>query len=330
MLSSSFFFNPYHGMTFWKFILYFFYRLFAFLTGQLSLNELASDEIQVLVLTGISISSALVGSFLVLRKMTMLANSLAHTLLIGIVLAYVISIYFYKPEEGQNSTLVPMPFLLISALIMGFITSFLTEFLTKTIRLQSDASTGLVFTSLFALGIILVTVLTKNAHIGMEAVMGNADALHVDDIKWVFFILLGNMLIFTLFFKEFTLTTFDASLARALGFSPVFFNYLLMAQVSATTIGAFRAVGVFLVLAFITGPPLTARLLTHSLKKMLFLACFIGSLASLVGVALTRHILTVSGAALSTSGMVVCVISAFYILTVLLYQTRQIKRVRLF
>lgn len=310
--------NPYHNQTFWHFLLHFFYRLKALLTGQLPFDQLASDEIQIFVLTGIAISSALVGTFLILKRMTMLANSLAHTILIGIVLAYVFTLAGNQHVDREHaSSLIPMPALLIASLIMGLITTFLTEFLTKSLRLQADASTGLVFTSLFALGIILVTVLTRSAHIGIEAVMGNADALHLDDIRWVYFILLINIVLFLLFFKEFKITTFDPELAKALGFSTTFFNYLLMAQVSITTIGAFRAVGVFLVLAFMTGPALSARLLTHNLNTLLSWAIFLGALASLIGVALTRHILTLYGVALSTSGMVVCVISFFYLIIVL-------------
>lgn len=314
MLSNLAFFNPYYGDTFGSFIWQFFQRLIALLTGQLGWEQLATDEIQIFVLMGVAASSALVGTFLVLRKMTMLANSLSHTILMGIVLAYI----FFAPSHDQHEGFaVPMTAMLAASLLMGFLTAFLTEFLTKTGRLQEDASTGLVFTTLFALGVILVTILTKDVHIGTEAVMGNADALHLHDMKWVYIILAGNILLITFFFKEYQLTTFDAGLAYALGFSPMFFNYLLMAQVSATTIGAFRAVGVLLVLAFITGPVLAARLLTHDLKKVIYLAVGIGCLASFLGVALTRHILSVYGMALSTSGIVVCTIAAFYLFAIL-------------
>ena len=300
--------NPYYGQTFVGFVLLFFQRLGELITGRLSLQQLASDEIQVFVLVGVALSSALVGTFLVLRKMTMLANSLSHTILIGIVLAYVASSFV-----SSHDALAPMPLMLFASLLVGLLTTYLTEFMHKTVKLQEDAGTGLVFTSLFALGVILVTVLTRNAHIGTEAVMGNADALSRDDLFWVFLVAGLNLLLFIVFFKEFQLTTFDPRLAFALGFSPTFFSYLLMAQVSATTITSFRAVGVLLVLAFMTGPPLAARLVTHRLKRMLLVSAVLGSLAALLGVAMTRHILTVSGIALSTSGVVVCALLGVYL-----------------
>lgn len=327
MIVQASFFNPYHGKTFWAFIILFAQRMGAFITGKLSFAQLASDEIQVLVLMGVAISSALVGTFLILRRMTMLANSLSHTILMGIVLAFVMS-SFSSHEEEHASYIAPMQTMILAALITGFLTAFLTEFLVKTGKLQEDASTGLVFTSLFALGVILVTILTRNAHIGTEAVMGNADALHSSDLFWVYIIVACNIALFVLFFKEFKLTTFDPGLAYAMGVSPILFNYLLMAQVSATTITSFRAVGVLLVLAFMTGPPLAARLLTHHLNRMLIGSVFLGSLCALIGVAATRHILTVYGVALSTSGVMVCSIMLLYCVSISIYLLKNKLRCR--
>lgn len=306
--------NPYTGLTFFQFFAEWIKRFYAFVTGQLTFSDLVSDEIQILVLVGVAASAALVGAFLVLRRMTMLANSLSHTILLGVVFAFLLTTnQFSHGYEGQLN----IKAMLLGAFLMGIITTFLTEFLTRTVRLQEDASTGLVFTTLFAAGIILVTLLTRNAHIGTEVVMGNVDALHIDDCKLILSILGINIAVFVLFFKEFMITTFDPGLARALGFSTAFYNYLLMTQVSATAIGAFRAVGVFMVLAFITGPVLTARLLTHDLKKLIFLAIAIGCCAAIFGVAMSRHMLSVYGMPLSTAGIVVCTIFVFFLAAVL-------------
>jgi manganese/zinc/iron transport system permease protein len=239
--------------------------------------------------------------------MTMLANSLSHTILLGIILAY---IFFQSGEHTIN-----LPALLIAAFGTGLATTFLTEFLTKTVRLQEDASIGIVFTSLFSLGIVLATILTRNAHIGVEAVMGNVDALQLEDLKLVYIILGMNIILITLFFKEYKITTFDPALSKALGISTVFFNYLLMTQTSATAVAGFRAVGVLMILSFITGPALTARLITHDLKKMIYCAIGFGALASLIGVALSRHILSAYGVALTTGGLVVCVIAVLFLVT---------------
>lgn len=305
--------NPYYEQEFFGVFAVLIQRLYLFFTGQLSFVDLAPDEIQMLVLSGVAASSALVGCFLVLRKMTMMANSLSHTILLGILIAFLFTQGSYqKAENFFEGTQLNITAMLIASLAVGILTTFLTEFLTKTVRLQEDASTGIIFTSLFALGVVLVTLLTRNAHIGVEVVMGNVDALHIDDCKLVFLILVCNALIFFLFYKEFQITTFDPSFAKAIGISALAMNYLLMALASATIVGAFRAVGVLMVLTFITGPALTSRLLTHSLNKMLLIAMGLGVLSSLLGVAISRHILTARGLALSTAGIVVAVTVVLY------------------
>lgn len=315
-LSHSYF-NPYYDQSFLGFLWQMILRFFAFVSGELGAKDLASDEIQMVVLCGVAASAALVGTFLILKRMAMLANAISHTILVGIVLAYMLVHQDFSGGEGHDEA-INIQAMLLASLIMGVLTSLLTEFLTRTMRLQEDASTGLVFSTLFAVGIILVTILTRNAHIGAEVVMGNVDALLLDDGKLVYLILGANVLLFTLLFKEHALTTFDPNLAQTLGYSSSFFTYLLMVQVSATVVGAFRAVGVIMVLAFLTGPVLAARLLTNDLKKLLFIAAGLGCAASITGVALSRHILTVYGTALSTSGVVVCTIAAIYGATLIL------------
>lgn len=313
--------NPYAGNSIWEFFLTLIVRLFSLVTGEISISNLATDEVQLLVLIGVAASSALVGTFLILKKMTMLANSLSHTILLGIV-----GVYFFSQMQlvdSHNSFALDIPNMIFASVCMGIITTFLTEFLTKKIKVQEDASTGIVFTTLFALGIILVTVLTKNAHIGTEVVMGNVDALLLKDNVLIYVILLINIVVIFLFFKEFKITTFDSTYANTLGISSLFFNYLLMIQVSLTIIGAFRAVGVLMVLSFLTGPPLTARLLTHSFMKMIGYSILIGVIASLLGVALSRHILSIYGVALSTGGLVVCVITVLFILVLISKLIRQ-------
>jgi manganese/zinc/iron transport system permease protein len=303
--------NPYFGKNFFEFIWIFFQRMFELLMGKIGITDLVSDEIQVLVLCFVGCASALVGTFLVLKKMTMLANSLSHTVLLGIVVAYVIMLPFI-PKEETHAHALSLQTLLIAALTTGLITTLLTQMLTHLLHLQEDASTGLVFTTLFALGIVLVTVFTRNAHLGTEAIMGNVDALHVDDMKLIFWIALFDLAVVAIFFKEFKMTTFDASLANAQGFSSTIFNYLLMVLTSATVIGAFRAVGVLLVLAFLVGPVLSARLMTDRLMKMIFAAIGISIFGSLISVALSRHFLSVYHAPLSTAGLATTVLGVIY------------------
>lgn len=300
--------NPYRGNNFFEF----FVTLFRRLKGDLPQETLPSDEVQLLVLIGVALACSLIGIFLTLKKMTMLANSLSHTILLGIVISSVV--FFSTTFEIDFKTLF------LASFITALLTAFLTQVLTHQMRLQEDASIGLVFTTLFALGITAVTILTRNAHIGIEVVMGNVDALHEDDIWIVWTVTLIDGAAVLLLFKEFTITAFDGALALSLGIRSRLFGYLLMILTSMTCIGAFRAVGALLVLAFIVGPVITARLLTHRLKPLLAIACSFGVLATLLGVALSRHFLSAYNMPLSTGGIVVTLIGLLFVMSVLTFR----------
>ncbi|MFV0339464.1 MAG: metal ABC transporter permease, partial [Parachlamydiaceae bacterium] len=166
------------------------------------------------------------------------------------------------------------------------------------------------------LGIILATLLTRNAHIGAETVMGNVDALHPDDMQGAFAILLFNLSMIVLFFRYWQITAFDSSYATLLGIPAGRFNYLLLFLASLTLVGSFRAVGVLMVLTLITAPPLMARLFSSSLKQMLVLSSSIALAISLTGVALSRHFLSVYDVALSTGGLIVTLFGVVYLLLI--------------
>lgn len=293
--------NPYWGVDFFEFLALFFSRLGQWMTGNLTTAELAADDVQVLVLSLIGISSALIGSLLVLKKMTMLANSLSHTILLGIVTAYVLG------THGISLTT-----LIIAALVAAWMTTVLTQGLIHWMKLQEDASIGLVFTTLFALGVVLVTLLTRNAHIGTEAVMGNVDALHVNDLKLAAAVAGFNAIVVLLFFKEFKLMAFDPAFAVTIGLSAALWNYVFMTMTALTAVAAFRAVGVLLVLALLVGPVLIARLYVKRLKALMAVSSAIGVGVSLVAVALARHLLSVYDLPLSTAGIVVTLIGVLY------------------
>jgi manganese/zinc/iron transport system permease protein len=208
--------NPYWGKNFFTFFLEIAYRLLGWIRGEAT--ELASDEIQCLTLIGIAISSALVGSLLYFRKMTMLANALSHTILLGIVLTFLAMRLLHPGTPFEIS----IPLMFLASFLTAWMTTFFTYFLKEKFFLQEDASISLVFSALFALGIVFVTIFTRSAHLGVEIVMGNVDALHVNDLKLVGFILLLNLFLFLLFFKEYQLTTFDPGLAKAFVFHRFF------------------------------------------------------------------------------------------------------------
>lgn len=296
----------YDTCNFFSFFGLFFQRLVQFCTGNLPLTQLASDEIQVGILALLGITASLLGSFLILRRMTMLANSLSHTILLGIVIAYLLF--------GFTLDLKVMGF---AALISALLTALLTEGLVKLFRVNEDASIGLVFSTLFAMGIVLITTLTRNAHIGSEIIMGNLDAVKLSDLKLTLIVFACNVGALLLLFRGYALTSFDASFAKQIGISPRLFHYILMVQTALTSIAAFRAVGVVLVLALFVGPPLMAKLLTKRLKSMLLLSSFLSIFFAISSVALSRHFYNVYAAPLSTAGLTATLILIAFILSLI-------------
>lgn len=272
-----------------------------------------TDLIQMAVLSAVAISCGLVGPFLVLKRMAMFANSLSHTILLGIAIAFLLT----------GSPLFSLPNLLIGALFAALMTAFLTEGLVRFFRLSEDASIGLVFTSLFALGITVVTLFTRDVHLGIEAVMGNAELLQLSDLRLAFSLVGLNLALILLFYKQFQLASFDRSWAKTLGIRCGFFHFLLLFLVATTCIGAFRAVGVLLVLAFLVGPFLTARLFSHRLPWLLFWTPLVGVIASIVGVLLSRFIFDFYGLPLSTAGIVATLIGLIYVISYHLTKNRE-------
>ena len=312
--------NPYAGENFFGFFSVLLQRIF----GPYSAG-LMSDEIQCIVLLFLGVSLAFLGSFLVVKQMTMLANALSHTLLVGIVIAFLI-LHRLLGDVFFLESFSSMKVLWVAALITGLITTLCTELLTHKFRVQEDASIGLVFTTLFALGVFLVTVFTKNMHIGVEAIMGNIDVLHVDDIWSAGMFTLVTLAFYLVFFRGFFAAAFDPIFSKTLGFPVRRLDYLLMVLTAGGAIASFRAVGVLLFLSLLVGPVLIARLYTHSLKKVILYSFIISSSCSLFSVALSRHILTVFQKPISTSGLIVSCLFCVYLLA--LWSSKRAKKLK--
>jgi len=273
-----------------------------------------TDGVQMAVLSAIAVSCGLISPFLVLKRMAMFANSLSHTILLGIAIAFLVT-----------GSLFSLSSLLIGAFLAALMTAFFTGGLIRFFRLQEDASIGLVFTALFALGITAVTLFTRDIHLGLEMVMGNADVVQLGDLKLALSLVALNLVSVGLFFKQFQLISFDQSLAKTLGISSFCFHFLLLFLIATTCIGAFRAVGVLLVLAFLVGPFLTARLFCHRLPWLLFWTPVVGVVASIFGVLLSRLFFDLFGLSLSTGGIVAVLIGLIYVFAKCLASFKLVK-----
>ncbi len=231
------------------------------------------------ILTGILAAAAcgLIGSFLVLRKNAMLGDAISHSVLPGLVLAFLIT---------ASRNVVPM---ILGAGAMGLLTAYLTETLDRTGRLYKDAALAIVFTLLFSVGVILVSVYAGQIDLDQECVLygeiayapwdtfviGGAD--YGPRPVWILGgVLLANLLFILLFYKQLKISSFDPEIARAVGVNERLWHYLLMTMVSLTVVAAFESVGAILVVAMLIIPGATAHLLTHRLPTLLILSVVIG------------------------------------------------------
>jgi manganese/zinc/iron transport system permease protein len=299
--------NPYTDCDFFSFFWVLLKRLCLCISGHTL--SLAQDELQVLTLSLVAIGASLVGVFLVLRKMTLLANALTHTTLFGIVTSYLFQSFFF----GVVSFKLSIPMLVFSALLSSLLTTLTTEGLHRLFKLQEDASVGLVFSFYFALGVTLLSLFSRNTHLGTELITGNADVVDVQDVWLSLGVFCLNAFVLFVLYRGLKASTFDPLSAELSGYSPTFLNFILMLLTSLTCVSALRAVGALPLLVFITMPSLCARLWTHSLKTLLLLSMVAGSVCSLLGVALSRHFFTTLGYGLSTSGLITACFSLLYV-----------------
>ena len=311
--------SPYSGCDFFSFFTVFFSRLFLFVTGQLPFTNLVSDEIQMYVLMFSGISAALVGCFLVLKKMTMLANALSHTVLLGIVGSFLILTLFSTKLIFSLS----LPLLILGSLIAACLTTLFVQVCKKWFSLDEGSSIGLVFSFLFAIGISLVTIFAKSAHLGAEVIMGNIDALQVGDIYLSFYTFAASSLLITILYRSFQLLCFDEGFAKSMGLRPGLFYSILLLITAASSICCFRAIGVFLFLVYLTTPAITARLFVKKLRSLLILSSFFSVISSFMSIALSRYLYTSFDLALSTAGIASVLLSLFYPFALLIVKMRQ-------
>lgn len=284
----------------------------------------------VIILTAILVStaSALVGSFLVLRRMALLSDAISHAVLPGIVLAYWLS--------GGERVTVPA---LLGAAAAGLVTVVLVEWLTRTGKVKNDAAIGIVFPALFSLGVLAVSLFFRNVHLDMDAVLYGEIAYAPFNTlnlwgrevpeSWLVMgsLTLLNLLFVLLFYKELKLSTFDPGLAAALGLAPGALHYGLMTLVSFTSVGAFQSVGAILIVAFLIIPPATAYLLTRRLPVMIALAVGVGVVSSLAGYALAIWLdASIAGMMATVAGL--CFALAFLFSPVEGYLTARLRRER--
>ncbi|WP_281672030.1 metal ABC transporter permease [Pseudoramibacter alactolyticus] len=273
---------------------------------------MGNEALWVLWLT--AVTCALIGSFLVLRHLSMVSDAISHSVLLGIVLA------FFAVHDLRS------PWLVIGAAVFGVLTVMAVEQLSKTGLIRNHDAVGIVFPLFFALAVILITKYARNVHLDTDMVlMGEVIMAPLYRITVLGYslpkslIAMGlifcvNLAFILIFFKELKLTAFDREFAITLGFSSPFLFYALMTLSSLTAVIAFDAVGAILVVSFLIAPNASAYMLSKDLRQMLLISVLYASANTIIGYLLAL------AANVSVSGMTAAVAGGTTLLTFFLHK----------
>ena len=273
-----------------------------------------------IVLAGIlcAVSAALLGNFLVLRKMSLLGDAISHAVLPGLAVAFLIA--------GSRNSL-PM---FIGAVVVGILTALFTQWIRSAGNVDEGASMGVVFTTLFALGLILIVQTADRVDLDPGCVLYGAieftplDAVNLGGlavprvIVTLSIVLLTNLLFVVGLCKELLIASFDPELATSLGFKASIIHYLLMTLVAVTAVAAFESVGNILVVAMFVVPPAAALMITDRLGRMVVYSAVIAAVGAASGHVMAISVPTWFGfRSTSTAGMMSVSVGLLFLMAAL-------------
>ncbi|MFT5124609.1 MAG: manganese/zinc/iron transport system permease protein [Kiritimatiellia bacterium] len=233
----------------------------------------------------VSLACGLIGNYLVLRRMSLVGDAISHSVLPGIAVAFLIS-------QSRDPWIMSL-----GAIIAGILTTFLIENIHGRSRIKQDAAIGITFTTLFAIGVILITLFAGKVDLDQECVLYgeisfvpffNYVSLFGHEIAPQPVFVMGVVTLITaglivLFYKVLLVSCFDSGLAGSLGFNQRVVHYGMMSLLSVVVVSAFESVGAILVIAMLILPGVTAYLLTYRFPVMLALTVLHAGLSAFIG-----------------------------------------------
>jgi len=253
----------------------------------------------------VGIVCGVVGSFVVLRGMTFLGDALAHSILPGVAIGYLLG----RGAKG------PMFW---GAILAAILASLGIGAISKRTRLREDASIGIIFAGMLALGIAIISSVKNYAVDLAHILFGNVLAVSWGDLALIGG--LGALVILTVaaFFKEFMVMAFDPVLASTLRIKAGILNYIFLVVISVTVVVSLQTVGVALAVALLITPAATAYLVASRLLTMMAISAAIGVVSGILGLYLSYYFGIASGAS------IVLVCTAFFLIALTLARSRRI------
>jgi manganese/zinc/iron transport system permease protein len=269
-----------------------------------------------------SVSAAILGNFLVLRRLSLLSDAISHSILPGLAAAYLLTANRYSWTA------------LMGAIAVGLITVWLTELIGQYGRVDEGASTGIVFTGLFALGLIMIVQAADRVDLDPNCVLfGDIELSPLDSIVTSLGViprsaivltvcLLLNTLFVVMLFRLLRIATFDSQLATSLGVSPRVLHYALATLVAITSVCSFEAVGNVLVVTMFIVPPTIAFLLVNRLPMMIFVSVCVAALAAVVGHLSAIAVPVMFGYKSTSTAAMISVVSGIFLALAILFNVK--------
>lgn len=224
----------------------------------------------------VAVVSGVVGCLVVLRRMAFLGDALSHAMIAGVAGGYLVMKMLFGLEAHA-------PGMLLGSLIAATATVALISFISRISRVKEDTAIGIMYTGIFALGVVAVSIFRHYIHIDlMHFIMGDVLGVATTDLWVSGFVAASVLTVIILFFRHFQITTFDPIMAASIGLPVLLIDYTLTTCVSLVVVSAVSMVGVILVVGFLITPAATAYLLSDRLDKMMVLSALFG-VTSVVG-----------------------------------------------
>ena len=254
-----------------------------FLTEPLAYAFIQRGLLALILVGGVS---AVIGCFVVVRGLSFFGDALAHAVLPGVALSYTAS----GGAVGSN--------LFIGGLGAGIISALVIATLTRNERLKEDTAVGLVFVTMFALGIAIISTQGSYSIDLSHILFGSINGISQTDLNIMAGMGAMVVVMIAVFYKQFLIISFDLSLAHTLKLRVEFLRVLLLILIAVTIVASLQAVGIALMLALLITPAATARLLTQRLHMMILVAAGIGILSGIAGFYLSYYLDVPSGASI--------------------------------
>ena len=256
----------------------------------------------------------LMGSFLLLRKCSLIGDTLSHATLPGVALAFMLAVAL--GGDGKS-----LHFLLCGATITGLLGCLAVIFIRNNTRIKDDAAMGIVLSVSFGTGVALLGLIQnmpEGSSAGLESfIYGKTASMVLSDFRILLLVTLCVLACTFLLFKEFRLLCFDEGFAGSLGWSVRYLDLLLLALVTVVTVTGLQAVGLILIISFLISPAAASRFWTNHLDRLLLLSALIGAVSAWFGASLSAFF-----PQLPAGAVIVLVATTFFIVSMLVGSER--------